>query len=675
MKKSPTFYTGILTVLAGGVGMLLHFCARQQAFDQKGLLISGHPSITLLYIVTALALGLGVWAFYSYKNSPVTFPRNSGRILSAVTAGILVLLLSLRKLNADMNRISLIGSLVGLGAVLCLVIDGVRYYRKKLSGGLFYGAVSLFLVFHTLGQNQTWGIFNQPAWSFFPIMASVFLSLAAFYRANLAVGAEDLRKYLFFRHGAVFFCLAALPHDPLFYGLFALSFLLSPLPVATPEMALPETVCFCLNKLQSAGFEAYVVGGCVRDSLLGIQPLDYDMCTNATPDQIAQVFSSYELTRNGEKHGTIGVVIDHKLYEITTFRTEGGYADSRHPDWVAFVDSLETDLARRDFTVNAMAYTPEKGYIDPFGGKQDLHDRILRTVGNPEDRFTEDALRILRGVRFAVRFHLEPEEKTLQAMFSLAGNMESLARERIFQELQGLLPLITAQDLLRYAPIFTQIIPELAPTVDFQQNSPHHTYDVYRHTTYVVEAVPGDLALRFAALLHDIGKPQTYTQDEKGVGHFYGHAAVGANMADQILLRLKTPTQLRQQVVTLIENHMTELLPEKKFLKKRLARFGEGTLKQIIDLQEADFCSKGVEEDPANFREIRCVLEEVLSENCCLSIKDLAIDGKDLMELGVQPGPEMGKILEKLLEMVLEETLENEKTALLAATKNLGGTL
>lgn len=675
MKKFLTSYIGVLTALAGSIAMLLQFVVKQQAFDEKGLMAYPHPALTVAFVFTAGILAVIALAVLPKKDGLTAFPKTAGSVLSAVITLVCVVALSLRKLTASVDRFSVICGVMGLISLLAFLKDGARYLQKKLSGGLFYGAASVFLLFHTLTQHRALGLTTQPARHFFPIIASVFLTLATFYRAYLTVGDKSLRAFLFFRYGAIFFSLGAIAHDPLFYAPFALSLLLSPLPVKKREMQLPETVCFCLDMLKNAGYEAYVVGGCVRDSLLGITPNDYDICTSATPEQTANVFSRFPLVRNGEKHGTIGVVIDHILYEITTFRTEGSYTDSRHPDWVEFVTSLEADLARRDFTVNAMAYSPTTGYVDPFGGEQDLKDGILRTVGVATERFTEDALRILRGVRFAVRFQLTPEEKTLKAMFSLAGGMESLARERVLQELQGLLPLITAEDLMCYAPIITQVIPELAPAVDFQQNSPHHAYDVYQHTAYVVEAVPGDLDLRFAALLHDVGKPQCYTRDENGRGHFYGHAETGAAIADRVLLRLKAPTQLRQQVVTLIENHMIDLSPDKKLLKKRLARFGEEMLYKIITLQEADFCSKGVEEDPAIFAQIRTVLKEILEEANCLSIKDLAIGGNDLAELGVAPGPKMGEILETLLEMVLDETLENEKNALLQAAEKLGGSL
>ncbi len=432
-------------------------------------------------------------------------------------------------------------------------------------------------------------------------------------------------------------------------------------------MVLPQAVEYCIQRLEAAGFSGWCVGGCVRDSLLGLTPHDYDLCTDALPEEICQVFTGHTLVRNGEKHGTIGVVVDHQVYEITTFRTEGGYLDSRHPDWVKFVRNIEEDLSRRDFTVNAMAYNPRQGLRDPFGGAEDLKNKILQAVGDPKTRFQEDALRILRGVRFAVRFRLTPEEKTLQAMLDTAPLMDTLARERVFDELCKLLPLVRAEDLLRYAPILTQVIPELRETVGFQQHNPWHEYDVYTHTAQVVAAVAPSLPLRWAALLHDAGKPATFTMDDTGRGHFYGHAQVSAELADQTLLRLKAPTALREQVVTLIGQHMTLLEPDRRLLKKRLSRLGYDTVRQLLQLQQADTGGKGVPQD-RGFDQVQALLEEIQAENACLQIKDLAVNGHDLMALGLQ-GPMIGKTLALLLEAVLEERLPNEKAALLQALK------
>ena len=433
-------------------------------------------------------------------------------------------------------------------------------------------------------------------------------------------------------------------------------------------MILPEFASACITALEEAGFSAYAVGGCVRDMKLGLTPQDYDLCTNALPQQICQVFENQKLILAGEKHGTIGVITDSGVVEITTYRTEGDYLDHRHPNWVKFVDHIEGDLARRDFTVNAMAWSPVRGFADPFGGQQDLANRILRAVGDPEKRFEEDALRILRGVRFAVRYQLEVEPDTMEAMIRLAPLMDNLARERVFEELSKLLPLITTQDLLRFAPILVQVIPELKETIGFDQHSPHHLYDIFTHTAYVTGSVPAELPLRLAALLHDVGKVSTFTLDEAGRGHFLGHAQVSAKIADSILLRLKAPTALRKQVVFLIEKHMTPLDLEEKLLRRRLSQYGEIPLRQLLLLQQADFCSKGVLGESPPFAEISALLDRIIAQNNCLRVTDLAINGHDLIALGIT-GPAIGQTLDWLLSQVLDESLPNEPATLLEAVK------
>ena len=431
-------------------------------------------------------------------------------------------------------------------------------------------------------------------------------------------------------------------------------------------MILPKFAAACITALEAAGFSAYAVGGCVRDMHLGLTPHDYDLCTNALPQQIRQVFQNQKLILAGEKHGTVGVITEDGVVEITTYRTEGDYQDHRHPNWVEFVDHIEGDLARRDFTVNAMAWSPIRGFADPFGGRQDLNNHILRAVGNPKERFEEDALRILRGVRFAVRYRLEVEPATMDAMIQLAPLMDSLARERVFDELCKLLPLVTAEDLLRFAPILTEVIPELKATVGFDQHSPHHLYDIFTHTAIVTGGVPAELPLRLAALLHDVGKVSTFSLDESGRGHFLGHAGVSAQIADSILLRLKAPTALRKQVVFLIEKHMTSLEPEEKLLRRRLSQYGEQPLRQLLALQQADFCGKGVLGDSPPFAEILSLLDKIIVQSACLRVTDLAVNGHDLLALG-STGPAIGKTLDWLLSQVLDEKLPNEKTALLNA--------
>ncbi len=433
-------------------------------------------------------------------------------------------------------------------------------------------------------------------------------------------------------------------------------------------MQLPESAHNCITLLEQAGYPCYCVGGCVRDALLGQQPQDFDLCTGATPEEMRQVFQAFPLVTAGEKHGTLGIIIGKEVVEITTFRAEGDYRDSRHPGWVRFVGSLEDDLARRDFTINAMAWSPVRGLQDPFGGRADLAAGVLQAVGDPRQRFREDALRILRGMRFAARLGFAIAPETFDAMLAEKDRMEELARERVFSELCKLLLVVKAESLLRFAPLITQVIPELESAIGFDQHTPHHAFDIYTHICHVVEAAPQTLPLRWAALLHDVGKVSTYAPDEAGRGHFYGHAKVGAQMAQDILLRLKAPTALRERVVALIARHMTLLEPDKRLLRRRLNQYGVEGTQDLLALQAADFGSKGViENDPdPGFREIEDLIAEILAENACLSLKDLQINGQDLLSLGFPAGKQLGACLNGLLSAVLEERIPNERQALLA---------
>ena len=434
-------------------------------------------------------------------------------------------------------------------------------------------------------------------------------------------------------------------------------------------MNLPDYARVCISALEEAGFATYAVGGCVRDWLLGLTPHDYDLCTAATPAQIKEVFKRYSTVLAGEKHGTVGIIFENQVVEITTFRTEGEYLDHRHPDRVEFVTDIALDLSRRDFTVNAMAWSPTRGLADPFGGAADLKAGILRAVGNPSLRFTEDALRILRGVRFSVRYRLTPESETEKAMNTLAPLMDSLARERVFDELCKLLPLMEVQDLLRYRQILAQVIPALGPLMDFQQHSRFHAYDIYTHTAHAVAATPRELATRWAALLHDIGKPSCFTLDEAGEGHFYGHAQESARLANEILQELKAPTALRERVVLLIDKHMTPLQPDRKLLRRRLSQYGQEAVQQLLQLQKADYAAMGKAGDAPDYAAAEDLLTQLLLEKPPMTPKDLAISGHDVMALGYS-GPAVGQALNWLLEQVLEEKIPNQRQELLDALNN-----
>lgn len=431
-------------------------------------------------------------------------------------------------------------------------------------------------------------------------------------------------------------------------------------------MELPEYITALLDKLEEAGCEAWVVGGCVRDGLLGIQPKDYDICTSALPDRIREVFRDRDLSLTGLKHGTVVVILPEEDVEITTYRTEGGYTDNRHPDWVEFVEDLEQDLRRRDFTVNAMAYSPRRGLRDPFGGEADLRSETLRTVGNPADRFREDSLRILRGMRFCMTYHLTPEPDTGAAMQEQRALLDNLARERVYDELCKLLPEITAEGMLRFGPILGQVIPELEPMIGFDQCSPHHAYDLYTHVAQVTSKVDRSLEVRWAALLHDIGKIPTFSRDETGRGHFYCHAAVGAAMAREVLHRLHAPAALTERAVLLIANHMARMSPDRKLLRRQISRLGFEAVEQLLSLQAADMSSKGIDEplELENFPRALEMVRRIRQEGDCLFQKDLAVNGSMLMELGLKGG-EVGAVLRALLNLVMEDQLPNRQEVLL----------
>ncbi len=431
---------------------------------------------------------------------------------------------------------------------------------------------------------------------------------------------------------------------------------------------IPPHALTVVERLERYGYEAYVVGGCVRDSLLGRSPKDWDVCTNALPEEVLRVFRRFHVIKTGLQHGTVTVMVDHQPVEVTTFRIDGNYTDNRHPDSVNFVGRVEEDLARRDFTINAMAYNPTRGLVDAFDGQADLRARIIRCVGEPDARFNEDGLRILRALRFAARYNFGIETETAFSIHRNRHLLENVSVERIFSELKGILLGEGVLGMMQAFPdVFTVIIPELAPGIGFEQHNPHHCYDVWTHTAHAVQAAPADEAVRLALLLHDIAKPATFTRGADGKGHFYGHGTRGAELARSIMLHLKSDNATLQTVVTLVREHDNTLPTTAPGMRRLIGRLGVELLQQLLAVKQADMDAQSTHERPqkqATLRNARLLLEDVLEEPPAFSVGDLALTGRDLMAMGLKPGPAIGQTLKTLLAEVQDETLSNTREAL-----------
>ena len=446
---------------------------------------------------------------------------------------------------------------------------------------------------------------------------------------------------------------------------------------------LPKDVEYILNKLHQSGYEAYVVGGCVRDSVLGKEPHDWDICTNAKPEETYKVFNKEHIIPTGMQHGTITVMKNHEGYEVTTFRTDGDYSDGRHPDDVEFVNDIKEDLARRDFTINAMAYSKETGLVDPFNGYEDLNNKVLQCVGNPYERFNEDALRIMRAIRFASVYNLKIAETTAQAIDDLASNLTKVSKERVTDELTKLFSKADkpGQYLNDFKKVVFTVVPELEVTDGFEQRTPWHQYDVFTHTTNVIDNVPlekGDnLALvRFAALLHDVGKPVSCTEDRNGNRHFYNHAQKSRDIAESALKEnFRLPTKTARTILQLIDNHSEPMIDTQKAIRRWISELGQDNLSLLLAMKQADIMGYGT--NTPKHKEAMKVYEQL--EHCkqinsqmdlnqeCTKITDLKINGADLIQMGVKPGPLMGEILSTMFEKVLNEELSNDRDALMNA--------
>lgn len=440
-------------------------------------------------------------------------------------------------------------------------------------------------------------------------------------------------------------------------------------------MNIPSGALTILKTFRQAGFKAYVVGGCVRDSILGRIPGDWDICTSALPEETKGLFG--KTVDTGIKHGTVTVLLEGESYEVTTFRQDGEYLDHRKPKEVTFVRSLTEDLRRRDFTVNAMAMDEFGVISDPFGGQEDLKCGLLRAVGDGNLRFQEDALRILRGLRFSAQLGFSLEENTVLAMKNSRHLLKSISGERTYQELCKLITAPHAVSVLRaYPDIIGEVLPEILPTLGFCQHTPYHHLDVWEHTLAALEAAPEDLYIRWTMLLHDLGKPETFSVDENGQGHFYGHAEKSEEMARRIFGRLHTDNLTRDTVSLLVASH-GDMLPEsRKSARKWVGKFGEENLRRLLTVKRCDILGLHPDKREAALSSLEAsaaLFENILQEESCFTLKDLEISGGDLMHLGFKPGPEMGKLLNLLLEEVLEERLENCRDSLLLRAKELIG--
>lgn len=432
---------------------------------------------------------------------------------------------------------------------------------------------------------------------------------------------------------------------------------------------IPSGARHILQTLNDTGYEAYLVGGCVRDLLRGMEPHDWDVCTSALPEETEACFAGHRIIETGLKHGTITVLEGGEPYEITTYRTEGPYSDSRRPDYVEFVSSLEADLARRDFTMNAIAMGLDGGLRDPFGGVDDIKAGVIRCLGEPGQRFREDGLRVMRALRFGAVFGYEIKEQTARAIHENRHMLQHVAAERINVELCKLLVGDKAGDILRqYPDVFCQFWRSLGPLVTLEQNNPWHCWGGWEHTIHTVEAAPPDMVLRLTMLLHDIGKPSCKSTDENGIDHFYGHPAVSAKLADQMLRALKFDNKTRERVVILVEHHNVQIPCRERSIRKWLGRLGPETFFQLLEVKRADGMGQSyelVKDRLAQLEEMKAKAEELVAQGQCFSLKDLAINGRDVIAAGVTSGPEVGRVLEGLLERVLSEDIPNEREILI----------
>lgn len=440
------------------------------------------------------------------------------------------------------------------------------------------------------------------------------------------------------------------------------------------KIIMPEGAQYILNKLNEYGREAFIVGGCVRDSVMGRIPGDWDITTSATPEEVKKVFErTYD---TGIQHGTVSVLYQGESYEVATYRIEGEYSDWRRPSGVSFTQKITEDLKRRDFTMNAVAFNHEEGFIDPFGGMKDIRERTIRCVGNAGERFSEDALRMLRALRFSAQLDFEIEKETMKAISKYGQRIEKVSKERIRQEMNKLLLSDHPNKILQLSQcgLMQYILPEFGICLNTQQQNPYHIYSVGMHSVKAVENIGKDLVLRWTMLLHDIGKPMTRTTDEKGIDHFFGHNLKGEELAERILKRLKFDNKTIGKVLRLIRWHDRPVEATGKAVRRAVKTVGDDIFNELLMVKEADIKSQNLifsEDRLTKIETIRRIYSEVKRKGECTSKNELAINGNDLLAIGVKEGRKVGILLDELLDRVIDQPELNEREKLLAEVRKM----
>lgn len=434
------------------------------------------------------------------------------------------------------------------------------------------------------------------------------------------------------------------------------------------DIFIPSYCKKVINLLQNCGFEAYIVGGCVRDSLMGKTPNDYDVTTNATPQEMLECFKGQRVVETGLKHGTVTVVIDNQNIEVTTYRIDGEYQDNRHPKSVNFTKNLKEDLKRRDFTVNALAFNEKSGLVDLFDGEKDIKKGIIKCVGEPDKRFSEDGLRILRALRFSSVLGFEIDEETAKSIHKNKNLLKNISVERIFVEFKKLLCGKNAENvLLKFKDVIAVFIPEITPCFDFDQHTKYHCYDIYTHIIKTVSSIAPEEKLRLSAFFHDIGKPQVYFTDENGVGHFYGHNKSSKKITRDVLDRLKCDNETKNFVLEMVYYHDVDVVTTEKAVKRFLNKTSPEFLRQLIEIKRADAAAHAPQyrDREEYLNALLSILEKIENEKQCFSLKDLDLNGSDLIENGFVEGEQIGKVINYALESVINGEVKNKKDELI----------